>query len=440
MNKKQKLFPGFTVIVITVIFTMAGCASMSSEPAEFPSDFIGTWERIDRPKSIKLLVFTPSQGESVYNRDTIKSTMKDSTESYYWFLSDIYRNRAGSYELTLIPSYNTNLSGMIEIKLIDDNFEINSKVGIAEYHDWSGTWRRYYPDKAFGDFTYKIVGSNAAKTVIISGYTGEGGAVQIPSVIEDLPVTAIGKDAFDKNIKLTSLTIPASVIMMGNSVDEAEDAFDGTTGLTNITVDEANSVYSSLDGVLFNKAKTRLLLCPQGKSGSYTIPSSVTDIVYAAFEDCARLTSVTIPDSVTSIGEIAFKKCTGLTSITIPGSVKTIGGSLRDELIRGAFTECTGLRTVTISEGVTSIGGSAFTDCQSLTSISIPDSVTYIGGMAFGGCTRLTSVTVSPVNGRKWDVEVIGRNVYWIFIGCPLNDASKKVLMNAGYPTQQGRF
>jgi hypothetical protein len=354
------------------------------------------------------------------------------------------------------------------------------------------------------------VGSGVEKTVTITGYNGTGGAAEIPAVIRDFPVTAIGKDAFDKNVKLRSLTIPASVIIIGDSADEAEDAFDGAIGLTNIIVDEANSVYSSADGVLFNKTKTKLLLYPEGKSGNYTIPSSVTNIVIGAFENCARLTSVTIPDSVTSIGERAFENCIGLTSITIPGSVKIIGGSIRDGYVSGAFNgctglktvtisegvtsigagafygctgltsitipdgvtsigeiafmdcigltsitipgsvktiggsvtdryfygtfnSCTGLRTVTISEGVTSIGGTAFIKCVNLTSISIPDSVTYIGPIAFADCTRLTSVTVSPVDGRIWDIEAMG-NVLRTFANCPLNNASKTALINAGLP------
>jgi len=43
MKKKQKLFLGFTVLVITAIFTMAGC--QLEEEVKFPSEFIGTWER-----------------------------------------------------------------------------------------------------------------------------------------------------------------------------------------------------------------------------------------------------------------------------------------------------------------------------------------------------------------------------------------------------------
>jgi hypothetical protein len=152
-------------------------------------------------------------------------------------------------------------------------------------------------------------------------------------------------------------------------------------------------VYSSEDGVLFTKDKTTLLLYPEGRSGSYTIPSTVTGIALGAFEGCARLTSVTIPDSVTYIGEMAFARCTGLTSITIPASIKVITGALRDDYLYGAFVGCTGLTSVTISEGVTSIGAGAFWGCTGLTSITIPDSVSSIGGYAFLD-SPLTSITI----------------------------------------------
>jgi hypothetical protein len=57
-------------------------------------------------------------------------------------------------------------------------------------------------------------------------------------------------------------------------------------------VDASNSVYSSVDGVLFNKSQTTLIQCPAGRAGSYTIPSSVTNIGADAFSWCANLTAV----------------------------------------------------------------------------------------------------------------------------------------------------
>ena len=158
------------------------------------------------------------------------------------------------------------------------------------------------------------------------------------------------------------------------------------TSLTSIVVDANNTVYSSQDGVLYNKAMTVLIQYPGGKAGGFTIPNSVTSIGYGAFGSCTGLTSVTIPESVASIGVSAFSWCTGLTSVTIPNSVTSIGGD--------AFSGCTGLTSVTIPNSVTSIGDGAFNGCSGLTSVTIPDSVTSIGEEAFADCTGLTSVNI----------------------------------------------
>ena len=124
------------------------------------------------------------------------------------------------------------------------------------------------------------------------------------------------------------LIIPESVEHSGTqySVTSIGDwAFYDCRGLTGINVDENNTVYSSIDGVLFNKLQTELILYPRRKQGTYTIPNSVTSIGSYAFSGCSGLTSIDIPSSVTSIGNSVFSRCTGLTSVTIPNSVTSIG-------------------------------------------------------------------------------------------------------------------
>ena len=68
-------------------------------------------------------------------------------------------------------------------------------------------------------------------------------------------------------------------------------AFWGSTGLTAVEVDPANASYSSLDGVLFNKSQTELVLCPGGRS-TITLPASVTRISEGAFAGCWGLRAV----------------------------------------------------------------------------------------------------------------------------------------------------
>jgi BspA type Leucine rich repeat region (6 copies) len=155
--------------------------------------------------------------------------------------------------------------------------------------------------------------------------------------------------------------------------------------LTNFSVEAANPAYSSLNGVLFDKAQTTLIAFPLGRGGSYVIPNSVTHIVDRAFSGCTGLTNVIIGNSVTNIGGSAFSGCTNLTSATIPNSVTSIGV--------GAFHFCRGLTNVIIGNSVTSIGGSAFSGCTRLTRVKIPSSVAILGDAAFFQCTSLTNFT-----------------------------------------------
>ena len=185
----------------------------------------------------------------------------------------------------------------------------------------------------------------------------------------------IGDGAFYGCLKLTSVTIPSSVTSIGNYV------FGNCANLTSINVDDTHSIYSSKNGVLFNKKQTEIISCPCAKKGSYTIPDSVTSIGNYAFYDCYNFKSITIPDSVISIGDYAFRGCTNLTGITIPNSVTSIGDY--------AFYGCTNLASTTIPDGVTEIYG-VFYDCLNLTSITIPDNVTEIGVNTFFNCDNLT--------------------------------------------------
>jgi hypothetical protein len=249
-------------------------------------------------------------------------------------------------------------------------------------------------------FTYTI--ANGAIT--ITGYTGPGGAVNIPDAIDGRPVTAIGNEAFEYCYTLTSVTIGDGVAVIGDS------AFWDCYNLTDVTIPD--SVTNIGDHAFGDTALT-----------SVTIPNGVTSIGDSTFAG-TPLTGVTIPNGVTSIGAFAFA-VTALTSVTIPNSVTNIG----DE----AFWGCSRLTTIvvatnnpayssangvffnknettlvsypgglagqyTIPDSITTIGNSAFEESEGLTSVTIGNSVTAIGDNAFAFCGKLTAITVSAQN------------------------------------------
>jgi BspA type Leucine rich repeat region (6 copies) len=293
------------------------------------------------------------------------------------------------------------------------------------------------PAAVQAQFTY----TTANGAITITGYTGSGGVVTIPSTINGLPVTGIGADAFYESWNLTSVTIgnsvtsigneafedcigltniaiPASVTSIGNYAFSAcyfltnctigegvtnigNFVFIGCHSLTAITVAAQNPSYSSVNGVLFNKSQTTLVIYPGGLGGNYTIPDSVTSIGYGAFVDCEGLTSITIGNSVTNIGDEAFANCS-LVSVTIGNSVTSIGNY--------AFDSCYNLTSVTIPDSVTSIGDEALSETSSLTNVIIGSGVTNIGNAAFLECPVLTAILViaqnsfySSVNGVLFD-------------------------------------
>ena len=130
------------------------------------------------------------------------------------------------------------------------------------------------PAAVHAQFTFTT--NNGAITITV--YTGISLNVRIPSSTNGYPVTAMADFAFYGLSSVTNVIIPDTVTNIG------ERALCSCTSLKAINVGALNPSYSSLNGVLFNKAQTVLLQYPGGQTAPYTITNSVTSIGAHAFE------------------------------------------------------------------------------------------------------------------------------------------------------------
>jgi len=148
-------------------------------------------------------------------------------------------------------------------------------------------------------------------------------------------VDSLAGYAFWGNNYLKSLTIETNVVKL--------DGFGGGAcdNLESLTVRDDNPNYTTIDGVLYNKDTTELLLYPTGKSGySFTAPSTVRKIKDGAFYECKNLNAITMQDGLTVIQENAFIYCDSLRSVVIPSTAK--------QIISHGFYECNNLSSITI--------------------------------------------------------------------------------------------
>ena len=114
-------------------------------------------------------------------------------------------------------------------------------------------------------------------------------------------MVTIGYNAFAGMSSLTSIRLGANV-----GADQLVAAFVGTSALTSIEVDAANTNYASVDGVLYSKDHSHLMLSA-GKEYGRGLRSRwrVTQIDDYAFAG-ATIATVTLPSSARTIGDYAF--------------------------------------------------------------------------------------------------------------------------------------
>lgn len=276
----------------------------------------------------------------------------------------------------------------------------------------------------------------------VSGYEGEGGNIEVPSLYDDIPVIEIGEAAFKGQTAVSSVTLPESIEVIGREAfmdctglssfvipegvaDIGEYAFAGCTGLSNMVIpDGVESVRSmtfanctGLTSLTIGKGVKEI--CDRAFSGcgltSLIIPEGVIRISFNIIENCQQLAVLEISESATDISDIAFQGCSSIVSVKMPAyaagyvpmsSVEEVVLTGGEIIPAKAFEYASKLRSVVIPEGIEQIGASAFYKCTSLTSIELPQSLNIISGSAFYECESLEAITI-PEN-----VTIVGESAF----------------------------
>ena len=219
----------------------------------------------------------------------------------------------------------------------------------------------------------------------------------------DIPnsVTKIAMMAFDNCSKLSMVKLSENVskiemmtfsyctslqsFTIGKNVSDIDGtAFSGCASLKSFEVDEANSILSSVEGVLYTKDGKKLLKCPVALySTSYVVPDGVEVIGEYAFQKCQNIERFTLPESLTTIETSAFSHCS-MTSINLPSTVNSIGWM--------AFEECDKLETFIVPDAVTEIPMMMLSGCDNITYLYLPAGIKYVGLSAFSRCKKLSTI------------------------------------------------
>ena len=276
-------------------------------------------------------------------------------------------------------------------------------------------------------------------------------------------LTTINDGAFKRCSKLTSIDIPNKVTKLNDNTfayctslknvsigsgctSISATAFVNTSSIDRITVSEGNKNFTVVDGVLYNKDMTTLVLYPKNCSGEFAVPDTVTTIADYAFYESPNITKITIGKNVKTIGNYAFYNCPALFKVDFGNAVKTIGSysfavndsiesiefpdsleSIGDNAFiaypDGSYVE-NKLKSVKFGKGLKTIGNNAFYRNQKLTNIEFTgENLTSIGSYAFYNCIALTELNLKG-NGET----VIDFRAFYC------NDALKKISL-AGIKT-----
>ncbi|MDE5829990.1 MAG: leucine-rich repeat protein [Duncaniella sp.] len=146
--------------------------------------------------------------------------------------------------------------------------------------------------------------TSGTTTTTIAGNSDAAGAVIIPEKVVDASgkeyrVTKIGYQSFTKNKNITSVSLPNTILSIGESAFEYCSAIIGEIKLPKSLTEIGPSAFAECTGI----------------TGTIHIPAGVTSVPASAFKRCSGITEVILSKSVSSVGNFAFAQDSKLSKI-----------------------------------------------------------------------------------------------------------------------------
>ena len=243
---------------------------------------------------------------------------------------------------------------------------------------------------------------------------------------EGSKLQTIGKSAFAYNLALTEIDLPTGLQTIGDFAfapaglqkvtlpssltSLGTGAFAWCDSLENIFVEQGNTVYHDVEGVVYDIDNTTLVEYPAGNPRTeYTILDGMINVGQYAFCGSNILRYVTFSDSLITVEEYGFYDCQGIYGYDLNENLAYIE--------RYAFSENYSLQTMAMPDSVMQISNYAFAGDWNLASVTfnetaklprisfgafaycgltsfrVPPNVSTMAQSAFEGCNKLTSFT-----------------------------------------------
>lgn len=230
------------------------------------------------------------------------------------------------------------------------------------------------------DGEYETVYEETNEYYVSDGYDCKDETVTIPVEYDGKKVTSIGKYAFEDNLSVKKVIIPAGI------VDIQMSAFSYCLNLEEVEI-QGNTL-TTIEGSVFSHDESLTKV---------NVPDSVTKIGTFMFAHCKALETVTLPNTLSDIGDGMFYECRGLKTFVLPTAMTKVPGDM--------FGNCIYLEEVTLHEGLEEIGFEAFYGCKTFKKITFPRSLKVLKEKAFMACSNLVEVHYAGTY-DEWEANV----------------------------------